>query len=99
MSDLTLEIAKKMIGKPIKLSNEHLDEVAEAKVSQVIESKACGPEWENFSIIIDLGETPPEINQGIYALSSEDYSNEQLFISPNSHTECEIIISRKLTKS
>lgn len=99
MTELTLSIAKKLEGKTVTLSGDTLDESVQAKVAEVIQNTSNGDEWECFSVILDLGEAPPEFNQGVYAFDSDEYKNENVFVSPNSFTECEIVVSRKIVKN
>lgn len=98
MTALTLSIAKKLEGKTITLSGDGLEDSVQAKVSEITQNTSNGDEWECFSVILDLGETPPELDQGVYAFDSDEYKNENIFVSPNSFTECEIVVSRKIAK-
>lgn len=98
MSELTLETANNLTNKSASLICQETGDTIEAKVSEIIVAQSNGKDWECFSVLLDLGENPPEFNQGIYSFDSSDYKNEHIFISPNSHTECEIVVSRKLKK-
>lgn len=99
MTELTLETAKKLAGQTISLSGNNLEDPVTAKVSEIIENTANGTDWECFTLILDVGETPTEVTQGIYNFESSEYKNEHIFLSPNSFTECEIVVSRKVAKA
>jgi len=84
---------KKNIGTKINAIDEH-GGCVELTITEVNKSAIDGDEWEAFTVIYkNDGENP--ITQGIYKLHHECIGEQELFLCPNSGTECETIISRE----
>ncbi len=63
-------------------------------ISEVIKNKLDGNEWEAFSVVY-TGENNFRIAQGTYTFQHDSFGEKNLFLSPNSETEYETVITRK----
>jgi len=82
-----------LVGDKVKLQDDQ-GNMAELSISEVVKGKLDGEEWEAFSVIYQ-GEQGLSIPQGTYQFSHEKFGEQQLFLSPNSETEYETVVTRK----
>ncbi|WP_085298180.1 DUF6916 family protein [Cognaticolwellia mytili] len=81
-----------LIGDRVQVSDEQGNSV-ELTISEVIQGRQHGHEWEAFSVIY-TSEEAMDISQGTYSFDHQGFDNQKLFLSPNSNTEFETVISR-----
>ena len=92
---LTLDEAKKLVGQPACLSCIDSDNQIAVHVTEVVENASNDMAWESFSVILSLDDSSQSFQQGVFSLDSKKYKNDCVFISPNSVSECEIVMSRR----
>jgi Domain of unknown function (DUF6916) len=83
----------KNIGAKVNAKDEH-GGCVELTVSEVNKCSIDGDEWEAFTVIYKA-EKDVQIEQGVYTFNHDCFGTQQLFLSPNSSTEYETVISRK----
>ncbi len=57
-------------------------------------SRLDGPEWEAFRVLL-TSQAPLPLPQGSYRLVHPAFAEQELFVSPKSHTEFEIVVVRR----
>lgn len=82
-----------IIDQPVAVRDRHGNEV-QLTVVDVNLSSLNGDEWEAFSVIYQ-GDEGVVIPQGTFTFSHTVFGELDLFVSPNSDTEYETVISRK----
>ena len=66
----------------------------ELKVVEVESTILNGDEWDSFNVTLE-GTEAFHVPQGTYTFSHEKFGEIDMFMSPNSQTEYEIVVSRK----
>lgn len=66
----------------------------ELKVVEVESTILNGDEWDSFHVILE-GTEAFHVPQGTYKFAHEKLGEIDMFMSPNSQTEYEIVVSRK----
>lgn len=82
-----------LIGEKVELKDEQGNQ-AELTITEVSRGNIDGDEWEAFSVIYN-GEKHFSIPQGSYTFMHESFGEKLLFMSPNSETEYETVVTRK----
>ena len=95
MDSFTLDALQNMIGDSIKISDENSGIEIETVISAVEPGPMNGNEWESFSATMTSSEGLPCLSQGTYKINNDKLGEGDMFISPNSPTQYEIIVSRK----
>lgn len=96
MENYTYNSLSGLVGDKVQLQDGQ-GNVAELSIFEVIKGRLDGEEWEAFSVIYQ-GERGMSIPQGTYQFSHEKFGEHQLFLSPNSETEYETVVTRKRSK-
>lgn len=81
-----------MLGETVKVSDQQGNHVA-LTISEVNKGSLDGDKWEAFSVIY-TSDSPMDIAQGTYRFSHREFGDVDLFLSPNSATEFETIVTR-----
>lgn len=81
-----------LVGEAFEVTDA-VGNTAEVTLSELNEDIVKGVECESFAAIF-TGEKDKISQQGIYYVTHKDVGMHQLMISPNSPTECEVVISR-----
>jgi hypothetical protein len=95
MDDFKLDTVKGMVGDTLKITNEETGVEVTTSIEKVIEAPMNGDEWEAFSAIMHAEPESPSLSQGTYKISCDKLGEGRMFISPNSPTEYEIVVTRK----
>ena len=95
MDSFTLDTLQKMVGDSIKISDENSGIEIETRIAAVEPGPMNGDEWESFSATMDCADGSLCLSQGTYKISNDKLGEGDMFISPNSPTQYEIIVSRK----
>ena len=95
MENFKLDTLKDMIGESIKITDETSQTEIETTIKKVLPSPMNGEEWEAFSTLMQAEAGSPCLSQGTYRISNSKLGEGAMFISPNSPTEYEIIVTRK----
>ena len=93
MENYNYKNLNQLIGEKVQLKDDQGNQT-ELTITEVNAANMDGDEWEAFSVIYQ-GEKDSEISQGNYKLSHESFGEKQLFLSPNSETEYETVVTRK----
>lgn len=92
MENYNYKNLSQFIGEKVTLIDDKGNQ-AELTITEVNKGKLDGNDWEAFSVIYH-GEKVI-IHQGNYIFSHESFGEKQLFLSPNSETEYETVVTRK----
>ena len=95
MDSFKLDAVKGMVGDTVKITNEETGIEITTTIDQVVEAPMNGDEWEAFSAIMHAKPESPGLSQGTYKISCDKLGEGNMFISPNSPTEYEIVVTRK----
>jgi len=87
------DILSQLVGEDVLLKDGQ-DQIVVLEVAEVNKGKLDGDEWEAFSVILN-GKKEYSLPQGIFTLSHEKFGDVSLFLSPNSETEYETVVTRK----
>ncbi len=93
MEKFTPEVLNELIGQKVKITDPQGNE-AELTIQEVVSKQASGQEGEAFSVYL-RGDESFHAPQGIYQLSHQAFAQLDLFLSPKSTTEYEIVVNRK----
>lgn len=93
MEEYNYDKLSQLVGSTVLIRDTHGNK-AELTISEVNKGAIDSDEWEAFSVIY-LGEKDISIPQGSYYFSHPDFSEQFLFLSPNSDTEFETVVTRK----
>ncbi len=86
-------ILSKLIGEKVSVSDNQGNEVS-LTISIVTENKMGDNQWEAFSVIYN-GDESFRIAPGVYTFKHPGFEKKQLFLSPNSETEYETVVTRE----
>jgi len=84
--------ASTLVGNNVSFLGLDGEGAIELQVVSVVEITTMGDQWSGFSVVF----TGNQIEQGTYEISSGALEGQTLFLSPNSETECEAIVTYKL---
>ncbi|AQQ01806.1 hypothetical protein B0W48_19715 [Pseudoalteromonas aliena] len=90
MEKFTFENVERTQGSIVKVAGQ--DGEVELRVSSVDRTKLNGEQWDAFRVLLK-GSADEPLEQGIYRLTHDAFSDTELFLSPNSETEYEIYIT------
>ncbi|WP_404392372.1 DUF6916 family protein [Pseudoalteromonas phenolica] len=93
MEQFNAKVLTELLGQTVDITDSVGSGVT-LTVSEVVESSMNGDEWEAFSVYL-TGEESFHISQGTYKVAHSAFGERDLFISPKSPVEYEIIINRK----
>lgn len=86
------EKLKPLVGKTFKITDAS-GKSSEMELAELNEDIVKGIECESFAAVFK-GEESQVCEQGLYHVAHDDVGSFQLMISPNSTTECEVVVSR-----
>ncbi|WP_144394697.1 DUF6916 family protein [Pleionea sediminis] len=93
MENYSYETLRGIVGEQVTIEDKQGNEVS-ITLSEVNKGKIDGPDWEAFSAIYQ-GQNEFFIPQGTYTLKHPSFGEQQLFLSPNSETEYETVVTRE----
>ncbi|RHW77995.1 DUF6916 family protein [Colwellia sp. RSH04] len=93
MENYSFTVLSQLIGEPITI-RDNAENEAQLIIAEVNKGTIDGDEWQSFSVIYN-GEENLSVPQGTYLFSHEKIGEVSLFITPNSATEYETIVSQK----
>ncbi|MFT5083443.1 MAG: hypothetical protein ACI9Y1_001486 [Lentisphaeria bacterium] len=82
-----------MIGESVCVIDDQGNK-ATLSISEVSKNTLDGDQWEAFSVLY-TGDTSFRIAQGVYIFQHAKFGEKSLFLSPNSETKYETVITRK----
>ncbi|WP_440875146.1 DUF6916 family protein [Thalassotalea sp. PLHSN55] len=92
MEKYNLENLTNIVGESVQVADQQGNQV-ELTLAEVNVGVLDGEQWEAFSVIYH-GSDEFEIPQGSYVFSHQLFGQQELFLSPNSATEYETVITR-----
>ncbi len=81
------------LGQRITLSDDQGNSVS-LSLDRLACSSMHGPEWESFALIM-VSDEPIAMTQGVYRIAHPELGEHDLFVSPKSYSEFEIVINRR----
>ncbi len=95
MEKFNLENLRGLEGAKVTLASEYASQ--QATIKGVQEFKANGAQWEAFTLTLEVPKNDElALYQGTYKISHEQFGELALFASPNTDTELEFVMTRKL---
>ncbi|MFC3031615.1 DUF6916 family protein [Pseudoalteromonas fenneropenaei] len=94
MEKYTFETLSTLLGQTLQTKVDGID--IEVEISDVARTATHGEKWDAFALYLKHQNDDVVFNQGTYEFSHPDLGTTQLFVSPNSHEELEIIFSRRI---
>ena len=97
METLDLATATRLVGDQVLVKDSRSGYSLSATVTDVETLALNGEDWESFVVMLEhSGEL--EMGQGSYDFEHEIFGSLPMFISPKSHTQAEIIVTRRLAE-
>lgn len=93
MEEYNYDSLSKIVGEKVSVSDEQGNEVF-LTLSHIHKNAIDGEKWEAFSAVYD-GEEEFRIAQGNYTFKHKCFGEKMLFLTPNSTTEYETVITRE----
>ena len=93
MEHYNYEALSAIVDEVVGLKDDQGNQV-ELTITEVSKNNLDGDEWDAFSVIY-RSDASFSIPQGTYTLSHKSFGEQRLFLSPNSETEYETVVSRK----
>ncbi|WP_020408655.1 DUF6916 family protein [Hahella ganghwensis] len=93
MENFNKSLLSEIVDQKVKLQIPEGSDV-ELTVSKVGACALDGDEWESFYVYLK-GDESFHLPQGTYPITHEAFGTQDLFLSPKSPTEYEIIVNRK----
>lgn len=93
MENFTKNLLSEIVDQQVKLQIPQGPEV-ELTVTKVGACALDGDEWESFYVYMQ-GDTSYHLPQGTYQITHKAFGTQDLFLSPKSPTEYEIIVNRQ----
>ncbi|GAB3535263.1 DUF6916 family protein [Photobacterium alginatilyticum] len=95
MEKFAVNILEPIIGDFVQVCDLKQKKIIELKLTHVEKTKLSGKQWDSYCVTL-LGTADNPLGQGTYQLSHPAFGEVDLFLCPNSATEYEIIVNRKL---
>lgn len=95
MTELSYDTATALLGSQVAITDPASNLKLLAEVTEVNPQALHGDVWESFSIIL-AHDGEMSLGQSTYEIEHQSFGSQQLFVTPNSEQEAEIIITRKL---
>lgn len=92
MEQYTHENLTPHIGESVQVTDEQ-GKQCNLVITEVNKGSLDGDKWEAFSVIYS-GDKNIQISQGTYTFQHSCFGEKQLFLSPNSDTEYETVVTR-----
>ncbi|MBE3652709.1 DUF6916 family protein [Vibrio navarrensis] len=94
MEKYNFETLSTLLGQTLRTRVD--DTEVELEILDVARTATHGDKWDAFALYLKHQNDDVMFNQGIYEFSHPELGTAQLFVSPNSHEELEIIFSRRI---
>lgn len=91
MQDFNYEILSQCVGEDVELK-DNFGETVLLTITKVCKGMLHGKEWEAFSVVFS-GDKMLAVSQGTYLIRNDKFGEISLFISPNSDTEYETVVT------